>query len=85
MYGSSKLCDDCGTTRIGMRVFAPEAFVFGQVVRIQCPYCFEVVEVALEPDVEGEMIFDCEVCCRPWLVVVSWRGDLPDVRVSRAQ
>ncbi len=37
---------------------------------VQCPYCFEMVEVWLEADVSGELIFDCEVCCHPWLVRV---------------
>ncbi|MBA2662810.1 MAG: CPXCG motif-containing cysteine-rich protein [Bradymonadaceae bacterium] len=52
---------------------------------IQCPYCFEFVEIYLEADVAGELVQDCEVCCRPWLLRVrrSAGGDT-DISVSRA-
>lgn len=53
---------------------------------VQCPYCFEFVEVWLEPDVVGELVFDCEVCCNPWLVRVSRdHGGDPTFSVERAQ
>lgn len=51
---------------------------------IVCPYCGEEVELFLEFDVEGVLVQDCEVCCRPWLVEVTRRGDERDVSVSRA-
>lgn len=35
-------------------------------VTIDCPYCGEAVEIAIEGDVAGEMVIDCQVCCRPW-------------------
>jgi len=35
---------------------------------VTCPWCFEPGEIALEADVNGEFIVDCEVCCRPWNV-----------------
>jgi transposase-like protein len=38
---------------------------------VRCPYCGETVEVLIEPDLEGEMVWDCEVCCRPWSLRVS--------------
>ena len=41
------------------------------VVRVQCPYCFETVEVYVDPDIAGEMVQDCEICCNPWQLVVS--------------
>ena len=44
------------------------------VVRVQCPYCFETVEVYVDPETAGEMVQDCEVCCNPWQLVV-WRDD----------
>lgn len=56
-----------------------------QIATVQCPYCFEWVEIQVEPDLRGEMVFDCEVCCRPWLVRISWEGGQPQVSVSRAQ
>jgi len=42
---------------------------------IICPYCFEQVEVSIDPDDQGELIRDCDVCCRPWLLHVSRDGD----------
>lgn len=42
--------------------------------QISCPYCGESVEIAIEEDLAGEMIWDCEVCCRPWAVSVRGRG-----------
>ena len=36
------------------------------VMTVTCPYCGEVVEIYLEPDVMGMLIQDCEVCCNPW-------------------
>ncbi len=37
---------------------------------LQCPWCRETVTVWLAVDDIGEMVIDCEVCCRPWRVVV---------------
>jgi hypothetical protein len=53
---------------------------------VQCPYCFEWVELWLEPDLEGSLVMDCEVCCNPWQVEVRHDDDgSPSVEVSRAQ
>ena len=41
------------------------------VVTIQCPYCFEDVEIDIDPETEGVMVQDCEVCCRPWQLTVT--------------
>ena len=41
-----------------------------EAIHIQCPFCFEQVLLCLAPDERGEMITDCEVCCRPWLLRV---------------
>ena len=38
---------------------------------VECPYCGEMVEIVVEPDVRGRFVQDCEVCCNPWLVRVS--------------
>lgn len=40
-------------------------------VSVQCPYCFEVVELDLDPETAGTFVQDCEVCCNPWHVTVS--------------
>jgi hypothetical protein len=53
---------------------------------LTCPYCFEEVEVYIDPQSEGELIRDCDVCCRPWSLQVSRgvRGEL-FVQANRAQ
>jgi len=53
---------------------------------LTCPYCFENVEVYVDPQSEGELIRDCDVCCRPWSLQVSRGVDRElFVRASRAQ
>ena len=41
---------------------------------VNCPYCGEQVELALDPGGgQGqEYVEDCEVCCRPMMLTVSW-------------
>lgn len=51
---------------------------------VTCPYCGEEIEIYVEPDVRGSFVQDCEVCCNPWLVRVSGRGDERSVEVNRA-
>jgi hypothetical protein len=44
---------------------------------VVCPYCGEVVEIALDPG-SGEhqsYVEDCPVCCQPWTVRVQYHGD----------
>ena len=50
---------------------------------ITCPFCGEQVEIYVEADVTGTFIQDCEVCCHPWRVHVSGRGEERDVTISR--
>lgn len=51
-----------------------------------CPYCWETVEPPLEADLEGELVWDCEVCCRPWLIRIRTEIDgTKSVVVGRAQ
>jgi hypothetical protein len=42
---------------------------------LTCPYCFEQVEVYVDPQSEGQLIRDCDVCCRPWVMQVSRSAD----------
>ncbi len=44
---------------------------------VTCPYCGEITEIALDPGSgnEQEYVEDCPVCCRPWQVMVNYRGD----------
>jgi hypothetical protein len=51
---------------------------------VECPFCGELVTIYVEPDVRGTLIQDCEVCCNPWRVTVSGRGEERDVSVTRA-
>lgn len=50
---------------------------------ITCPYCGERLEIYLEPDIEGELVQDCEVCCNPWQLHVSTEGRKRRVVVTR--
>ena len=42
-----------------------------ELAEVTCPTCFEVFEVALpHPDeMPAEVDYDCEVCCRPMVIV----------------
>lgn len=44
---------------------------------VRCPYCGEENEIALDPGsgASQEYVEDCQVCCRPWRVLVSYAGD----------
>ena len=44
---------------------------------VLCPYCGELNEIGLDPGSgkRQEYVEDCQVCCRPWRVVVTY---LPD-------
>ena len=49
-----------------------------------CPYCGETIEIYVEPDIEGSLVQDCEVCCNPWRVEVPMTAKERAVYVSRA-
>ena len=40
---------------------------------VTCPTCFECFEVAVPPPEEqpAEVDYDCEVCCRPMVIVFN--------------
>jgi hypothetical protein len=44
---------------------------------VYCPYCNESVEIALDPGSgpHQEYVEDCEVCCQPWTLNVSYGED----------
>ena len=44
---------------------------------VQCPYCGAVNEIALDPGsgASQEYVEDCQVCCRPWQVTVTYGPD----------
>lgn len=41
---------------------------------VTCPYCLEPVSIALDPGSgpHQQYVEDCEVCCRPWNVHVTY-------------
>lgn len=41
---------------------------------VVCPHCGESVEITLDPGsgAAQEYVEDCEVCCRPWRVLVRY-------------
>ncbi len=48
-----------------------------QATHVQCPYCWENIEIVLDLSVEAQTYTeDCSVCCRPILfqVIVSDYG-----------
>ena len=56
----------------------------GDLVSVQCPYCGEQLEILLEPELEGTLVQDCEVCCNPWELRVRRRGGgVPVVSVEQ--
>jgi len=44
---------------------------------VLCPYCGEVNVIAVDPGSgpQQEYIEDCQICCRPWRVVVTYGDD----------
>lgn len=52
-------------------------------VIVVCPYCGETVEIFLEDDVAGEMVYDCAVCCNPWRLLVRRHGEELQVEAGR--
>jgi hypothetical protein len=47
-----------------------------QLAALQCPYCWESIEVVVDCSVEEqEYIEDCSVCCRPITIAVTASGD----------
>jgi hypothetical protein len=54
----------------------PES-VLDETAEAECPYCGETIELIL--DAGGgrsqDYIEDCEVCCRPWRVMVEYDDD----------
>ena len=54
-----------------------------EIFSVTCPYCGEEVSIQLEPDVRGDVIQDCEVCCRPWLIRIECDGNERTLTVIR--
>ena len=55
---------------------------------VRCPYCGEINEIGLDPGGGRHQIYieDCQVCCRPWRVRVTYGSDgAADVSVEAEQ
>ncbi len=53
-------------------------------VRRDCPYCGESLEISIEPGFDPQSyVEDCQVCCAPFVVHVSYHGEDPDVYLVR--
>jgi hypothetical protein len=47
-----------------------------QSVSLQCPHCWEQIEIVVDCSVERqEYVEDCDVCCSPIFVTVSSSDD----------
>ena len=44
---------------------------------VTCPSCFASFEIAVPPrsELPAELDYDCEICCRPMVIVVAADGD----------
>lgn len=50
--------------------------------QVQCPYCWESFELVVDGSVpQQEYIEDCEVCCRPIVLLVTVAGPAGDINV----
>ena len=39
---------------------------------VQCVHCFEFVDIVVDPHDRGTLIQDCDVCCGPLQITISW-------------
>jgi hypothetical protein len=51
---------------------------------VVCPYCSEQIEITLDPGggPSQQYVEDCQVCCNPWRVSVSYQDGVADVSVT---
>lgn len=55
-------------------------------VRIQCPYCWQMIEVIVDASAGAQTYTeDCEVCCRPILFRVAIDDDGAPIVDARAE
>ena len=60
--------------RIGFAMTADHRYIVAmELAEVTCPTCFEVFEVAVpHPDeMPTEVDYDCEICCRPMIIVFT--------------
>jgi len=79
------LTDDEDFTLDDEEAGSPPDDLAEDTAEVICPYCGELVEVALDAGggARQEYVEDCQVCCRPWKVKVTWgRDGVPTVTVD---
>lgn len=55
-------------------------------VLIQCPYCWETLDISVDPSVaDQEYVEDCQVCCQPIVVHVVLDENLTPTVDVRAE
>lgn len=55
-------------------------------VLVQCPYCWETLEISVDPSVaDQEYVEDCQVCCQPIVVHVVLDENLTPTVDVRAE
>ena len=44
---------------------------------VTCPSCLQSFEVAVPPagELPAELDYDCEICCRPMVILIETDGD----------
>jgi Cysteine-rich CPXCG len=54
----------------------PRYFTKMDLINVMCPTCGEYFEVAMphSDELPAEMDYDCEICCRPLLLVFDQSG-----------
>ncbi len=52
---------------------------------VDCPYCWETIEVTVDPSTEGQSyVEDCSVCCHPIVLTVHCvDGEEPEISASK--
>jgi Cysteine-rich CPXCG len=52
---------------------------------VACPYCAAAVVIAIDPGGGSvqEYVEDCDVCCQPWVVSLTYRDGLASVTVRQ--
>ena len=74
-------CDQADA--VGARLLRGSVRIMDDEFAVQCPYCGEHANIYVEPDVQGTLVQDCEVCCNPWRVDVWWEDGQRYVSVTR--
>jgi hypothetical protein len=55
-----------------------------QFVTLDCPYCGEAIEIAVDCSVASQqLIEDCSVCCRPIVLSVTVRQGIARLDAKR--